>query len=74
MIHSLVKDVPLSDLKTESLHVWESCLEIKMTKRSFKSKGHRANEVLKLVQTDVCGPISIQDRDGFYYFITFTDD
>ncbi|XP_075504433.1 putative mitochondrial protein AtMg00300 [Primulina tabacum] len=73
-IQRLVKDGPLSNLKVESLPVCESCLEGKMTKRSFKSKGHRANEVLELVHTDVCGPISVQARGGFEYFITFTDD
>ena len=27
-----------------------------------------------LVHLDVCGPISTQARDGYEYFITFTDD
>ncbi|XP_038685736.1 uncharacterized protein LOC119985520 [Tripterygium wilfordii] len=51
-----------------------SCLEGKMTKRSFKSKGLRANDLLALVHTDVCGPMTVQARGGFEYFITFTDD
>ncbi|KAL0427575.1 UNVERIFIED_CONTAM: hypothetical protein Slati_2932300 [Sesamum latifolium] len=33
-----------------------------------------ANDLLDLVHTDVCGPLSIPARGGFSYFITFTDD
>ncbi|KAI3468855.1 hypothetical protein Pfo_025518, partial [Paulownia fortunei] len=40
----------------------------------FTSKGLRAKEVLELVHSDVCGPISVQARGGYEYFITFTDD
>ncbi|KAI3457782.1 hypothetical protein Pfo_014445 [Paulownia fortunei] len=73
-IQRLVRDGPLSDLKVEFLPVCESCLEGKMTKRPFTSKGLRAKEVLELVHSDVCGPISVQARGGYEYFITFTDD
>ena len=45
-----------------------------MTKSSFKGKGDRANKVLGLVHTDVCGPMNISTRGGYNYFITFTDD
>jgi hypothetical protein len=30
--------------------------------------------LLGLVHTDVCGPMSSIARDGFHYFVTFTDD
>ena len=29
---------------------------------------------LELVHTNVCGPINVQARGGYEYFITFTDD
>ena len=45
-----------------------------MTKRPFNAKGIRAQELLELVHSDVCGPMSIQARGGYEYFITFTDD
>ena len=54
--------------------VCESCLEGKMTKRPFNAKGRRAQDLLELIHSDVCGPMSIQARDGYEYFITFTDD
>ena len=45
-----------------------------MTKRPFNAKGRKAQELLELVHSDVCGPMSIQARGGYEYFITFIDD
>jgi len=45
-----------------------------MTKAPFTKIGERTNELLALIHTDVCGPMSICVRGGFSYFITFTDD
>ena len=73
-IKRLVSDGPLSDLKVDDLPTCESCLEGKMTKRLFTTKGTRATECLGLIHSDVCGPMSIQARGGYEYFITFTDD
>ena len=70
----MIKDKLLSPLENESLPLCEPCLEGKMTKRPFSAKGIRAIIPLELVHTDVCGPINVQDRGGYEYFITFTDD
>ena len=45
-----------------------------MTMRPFKAKGYRAKEILDLVHTDLCGPISTSARGGYEYFVTFIDD
>ena len=45
-----------------------------MTKRSFSAKGFRAKEPLELVHSDVCGPLNVQARGGYEYFVTFIDD
>ena len=42
--------------------------------RPFKAKGYRAKEVLDLVHTDLCGPISTSARGRYEYFVTFIDD
>ena len=73
-IHGLVKSGILNSLIFEPIPVCESCLEGKMTKRPFKAKGNRATIQLELVHTNVCGPMSVQARGGYEYFITFTDD
>ena len=46
----------------------------KMTKTSFTGLGERASDLLGLIHSYVCGPMSTQARRGFNYFITFTDD
>ena len=58
----------------EALPVYESCLEGKMTKRPFAAKGNRSKEVLELVHSNLCGPMNIQVRGGFEYFITLIND
>ena len=73
-IRRLVMSGLLSPLDVIALPVCESCLEGKMTMRPFKAKGYRAKEVLDLVYTDLCGPMSTSARGGYEYFITFTDD
>ena len=45
-----------------------------MTKSPFTGHGERVNELLGLVHTDVCGPMTTQAREGYSYFITFIDD
>ena len=64
----------LSPLDVTVLLVCEPCLEEKITMRSFKAKGYRAKEVLDLVPTNLCGPMSTSARGGYEYFITFIDD
>ena len=43
-------------------------------KRPFNAKGYKAKDLLELVHSDVCCPMSIQARGGYEYFITFIDD
>ena len=30
--------------------------------------------MLEIIHTDVCGPISVEARGGYRYFLTFIDD
>ena len=34
----------------------------------------RATDLLEIKHTDVCGPMNIEARGGYRYFLTFTDD
>ena len=61
----MVNYEPLCSLQVETLPLCESYLEGKMTKRPFTSKGHKAKEVLELVQSDLLRPMSIQTRGDF---------
>jgi hypothetical protein len=73
-IERLHKDGLLSSFDFESFETCESCLIEKMTKAPFTSQSERVNDLLGLVHTHVCGPMSSVDRGGFQYFITFTND
>ena len=45
-----------------------------MTKRPFSAKGERSKECLQLVHSDIYGPLSVQARGGYEYFITFIEN
>ena len=34
----------------------------------------QATDLLKIIHTDVCGPMNIKACSGYHYFLTFTDD
>ena len=46
----------------------------KMTKTPFIEYGEKMRDILDFVHIDVCSLMSTQARDGYSYFITFTDD
>ena len=48
--------------------------KVRLRKRPFNAKLYRTKDLLELLHSDVCGPMSIQARGGFEYFITFADD
>ena len=73
-ISKLQRDGLLNSFDYESFETCESCLVGKMTKTPFIGQGERAKNLLGLIHTDVCGPLSTNARGGFQYFITFTDD
>ena len=45
-----------------------------MIKLPFVGQEKRATKILALVHTDVCGLFDVKVRDGYIYFIIFTDD
>jgi len=46
----------------------------KMTKAPFNKNVERATNLLGIIHSGVCRPMSKQARGGYNYFITFTDD
>ena len=49
----------------ESLDACEPCLMGKMTKTPFSGTMERANDLLEIIHTDVCG---VEARGGYRYF------
>ena len=58
----------------ESLDACEPCLMVKMTNTPFSVTMEQATDLLEIIHTDVCGPMSVEARGGYRYFLTFTDD
>jgi Integrase core domain len=53
----------------------EACIYGKSHRLPFeKSKENRANGLLDLVHSDVCGPMQVASMGGSRYFVGFTDD
>src|SRR6266566_1422197 len=73
-MRKLHADGLLESLDFESLDTCEPCLMGKMTKTPFSGTMERASDLLEIIHTDVCGPMSIEARGGYRYFLTFTDD
>ena len=72
-INRLTQEKILEVSDCESLPTCESYLLSKMTRSPFIGKGERATELLGLVHTHVCGPMSTSARGKYFYFITFMD-
>src|SRR3989337_1351069 len=64
----------LESLDYESFDTCKPCLMGKRTKTPFSGTMERANDLLKIIHTDVCGPMSVEARSGYHYYLTFTDD
>ena len=64
----------LESLDYESFDTYEPCLMGKMTKTLFSETMEWANDLLEIIHTDVCGPMSVDARSGYNYFLTFTDE
>ena len=64
----------LESLDYESLDACEPCLMGKMTKTPFSGTMEQATDLLEIIHTDVCNPMSVEARGGYRYFLTFTDD
>ncbi len=50
------------------------CLHGKMTRTPFPKKSNRKSELLDLVHTDVCGPMTTESIGRARYFVEFVDD
>ena len=63
----------LESLDYESLDACEPCLMGKMSKTPFSGTMERATDLLEIIHTDVCGPMNIEARRRYHYFLIFTD-
>lgn len=50
------------------------CAKGKLARKPFNESGTRATQLLELIHSDVCGPMSVKSLGGAKYFVTFIDD
>lgn len=50
------------------------CAQGKQARKPFNDSGTRAGQLLELIHTDVCGPMSVRTHAHYRYFVTFIDD
>ena len=64
----LHKDGFLESLGYESFDACEPCLLGKMTKTPFSRTMEQATDLLEIIHTDVCDPMSVKARGVYRYF------
>ena len=67
----VVSGVQFKDSEAENCVV---CATGKQSRLPFPKDGHRADEILELVHTDICGPMEEASLAGSRYYLTFVDD
>ncbi|GJS05546.1 retrotransposon protein, putative, ty1-copia subclass [Tanacetum coccineum] len=73
-IEKLQQEGLLKSTDDESFDQCVSCLSGKMTRKLFPHHPKRTTDLLRIIHTDVCGPLRHVSRQGAIYFITFMDD
>ena len=74
-LNYLAKKDMLPGLKNIDLEKCSHCMIGKQTRVSFKKHPpSRKFDLLKLVHSDVCGPLKVKSFSGALYFVTFIDD
>ena len=66
----LQTDELLESLDYESFDTCKPCLMGKMTKTTFFGTMERADDLLEIIHTDVCGPMSIEACSEYRYALT----
>ncbi|GJW08910.1 retrotransposon protein, putative, ty1-copia subclass [Tanacetum coccineum] len=73
-IEKLQHDGLLELIDDESFDVCVSCISGKMERKPFTHTIERADDLLGIIHSDVCGPFRTTSREGVNYYVTFTDD
>ena len=54
--------------------ICEGCMKGRQSRERFGEAEHRGRDLLELVHSDVCGPITPRSMGGNRYYLTFVDD
>lgn len=71
-LESCAEGVKISSKEVDCVCI--PCCEAKQTRFPFPPSNSRANALLEIIHTDLCGPMETSSAGGGKYFITFVDD
>jgi transposase InsO family protein len=60
--------------KVDHEGVWKGCAQGKNIKNHFLKSDSKAEGVLELIHTNVCGPIPSSSLSGYVYYVSFIDN
>lgn len=61
-----------SDVKSEKLQHCDVCIKSKLCRTPFGDGRQKADRILGIIHSDVCGTISPSTYDGYNYYVSFT--
>jgi hypothetical protein len=64
----------LPEIQIQHEGVCKGCALGKNVKGSFPSSDNRSKEILDLIHSDVCGPMTVASLNGYLYYVLFIDD
>jgi hypothetical protein len=64
----------LQEIQIQHKGVCKGCALGKNVKGSFSSSDNRSKEILDLIHSYVCGPMTIASLNGYLYYVLFIDD
>ena len=69
------KDVEgLLEIQGKHEVVCKVCAKGKNTKKKFPCSESKAKEILEIIHSDVCSPMSSNSLSGYAYYVAFIDD
>ena len=71
-ISKIVKGLP--NLNSDHSSICKGCALGKNTKHSFPNSVHKSKNILELIHTDLCGPMSVPSLNGCQFYVIFIDD
>jgi transposase InsO family protein len=64
----------LLELKVDHEGICNGCAQRKNIKNYFRKRDNKAEGVLELIHSDVCGPMPSSSISGYVYYVSFIDD
>jgi hypothetical protein len=64
----------LPELKGDHEGVCDGCAQEKNVKNPFPKRDSKAEGVLELIHSDVCGPMPSSSNSGYVYYVSFIND